>query len=116
MAEMLRWISELEDERSVEVEKRTNPHQDRFEKVTNLMHEIYREKNKKYGNSFDKTIEEFGLTAPVIRMSDKLERIKQLIQAIEDNTTDESLKDTLLDLANYAIMFYMYLEKKGVEL
>lgn len=79
-----------------------------FEEITNKLNEIYTRKNKDYGNSFEKSCEEFGLVSPAIRMTDKLNRFKQLINSKPE--VDESVQDTLLDLANYAILTYMYIE------
>jgi nucleoid-associated protein YejK len=63
---------------------------------------IYQAKNKAYGDAFGKTYQELGIISSVTRMTDKMERIKSLCRGAEQN--DESLKDTLLDLANYCIM------------
>nr|DAX75159.1 MAG TPA: Nucleotide modification associated domain 1 [Caudoviricetes sp.] len=79
---------------------------DKADKMALLMREIlktYRDKNADYGDSFSKSYKEFGLVAPVVRMSDKMERIKALSKA-DAKVKDESIRDTLLDLANYAIM------------
>ena len=78
-----------------------------FEEITNKLNEIYTRKNKDYGNSFEKSCEEFGLVSPAIRMTDKLNRFKQLINSKPE--VDESIQDTLLDLANYAILTYKYI-------
>lgn len=66
--------------------------------------QTYISKNKDYGNSFDQSIDEFGLIAGVVRMADKLNRLKTLINKPRSEV-DESLRDTALDLANYAAMF-----------
>ena len=95
----------------------TNPteiYTDEFLRITNQMHDIYIKKNHDYGNSFDKSMDEFGMTSAVIRMNDKLERLKTLSRK-ESMVKDESVKDTLLDLANYAIMTVMYLKKQEDE-
>ncbi|BFL72104.1 nucleotide modification associated domain-containing protein [Anaerococcus nagyae] len=79
---------------------------DKTDKMAAIMREMlktYRDKNADYGDSFSKSYKEFGLVAPVVRMSDKMERIKALSKA-DAKVKDESIKDTLLDLANYAIM------------
>lgn len=78
-----------------------------FEEITRKLNEIYTRKNKDYGNSFEKSCEEFGLVSPAIRMTDKLNRFKQLINNKPE--VDESIQDTLLDLANYAILTYKYI-------
>jgi hypothetical protein len=92
----------------------TNPteiYTDDFLRITNQMHDIYIKKNYDYGNSFDKSMDEFGITASVVRMSDKMERLKSLTKK-KTQVKDESVKDTLLDLANYAIMTVMHLNKE----
>jgi hypothetical protein len=82
-----------------------------FEKITNSMAKTYEAKNHDYGNSFDQSLNEFGLVASVVRLGDKMNRIKSLIKK-EAKVKDESIKDTLLDMANYAIMTIMWMNKK----
>lgn len=55
-------------------------------------------------------IKRFGLEGIVIRMSDKMERLINLIELKKDPTIDESIEDTLFDLAGYAVIGLMYLE------
>ena len=64
---------------------------------------LYERKNHDYGDSFAKSYREYGMTMPCIRLEDKLNRLKTLIKN-ESLVSDESIEDTLLDLANYAIM------------
>jgi hypothetical protein len=80
-----------------------------FKEITNLMLETYEKKNHDYGNSFDKSIDEFGLVSPAVRLTDKLNRFKTLIKT-ENKVKDESISDTLLDLANYSILTYLYIK------
>lgn len=65
---------------------------------------IYKAKNKDYGDSFGKSYTEYGLTMACIRLEDKLNRLKALSKNKEQQVKDESIEDTLLDLANYVIM------------
>ena len=81
-----------------------------FKSITSQMLNTYIKKNNDYGNSFDKSMDEFGIASAIIRMNDKLERLKTLSKK-ESMVKDESVQDTLLDLANYAIMTAMYLKK-----
>ena len=81
-------------------------------KVCEKLNLIYKQKNEDYGNSFHNTYMEEGLAMARVRLSDKLERFKRLSRT-DPNVTDESIKDTLLDLANYAIMTYMEIESFG---
>ena len=73
------------------------------------MNEMYEKKNKDYGDSFDKSLDEFGMTSSAIRLTDKMNRFKQLINN-DANVNDESIEDTLLDMANYAIMTVMWMK------
>lgn len=72
---------------------------------------IYELKNQKYGNSFDKSVEKYGLISALTRMSDKWNRIENLILTNDKGTDDESLKDSLMDLANYCNMTVLILER-----
>ena len=89
---------------------------ERFTEITNNMAKTYAAKNHDYGNSFDKSLDKFGIVASIVRMGDKMNRIESLTNK-EAKVNDESIKDTLLDLANYAIMTVMWLDKtrKGAE-
>ena len=69
---------------------------------------MYERKNADYGNSFSKSYEEFGLTSPVIRLSDKVERLKTLSKQ-EAKVKDESIQDTVMDIAVYAMLTLMEL-------
>ena len=80
-----------------------------FKSITERMLETYKKKNADYGSSFDKSMEEFGIISAVVRMSDKMERLKSLAKK-DAKVKDESIEDTLLDLANYCIMTVMHLK------
>ena len=85
---------------------------DKFEAITKKMHSIFRKKNHDYGNSFEQSLNDEGLAASRIRMGDKWNRFKQLSKGAEAQVNDESLRDTLIDMANYAIMTVMWLDKQ----
>lgn len=75
------------------------------------LNEIYEQKNHDYGDSFHDTFVEEGMAMARIRLSDKLNRFKKLSKAdSEQKVNDESIRDTLLDLANYAIMTVMEMD------
>lgn len=67
------------------------------------LNELYARKNADYGDSFGKSFAEYGLTMACIRLEDKLNRIKSLSKQAAQ-VSDESIIDTLMDLANYSIM------------
>lgn len=65
---------------------------------------LYERKNHDYGDSFAKSFAEYGMAMPCIRLEDKLNRLKALTRNGNQQVSDESVDDTLMDLANYAIM------------
>lgn len=69
-----------------------------------LLNDTYQNKNHDYDDSFAKSFTEYGMVMPCIILEDKLNRLKSLVQKGEAMVVDESIDDTLLDLANYAIM------------
>jgi len=86
---------------------------DKFESLCKKMHDTYLAKNHDYGDSFAKSCQEWGLVSPAIRMQDKLNRFKSLIRLDKDSTyqvREERIQDTLLDLANYAILTSLWLD------
>ena len=85
---------------------------EQFKKLTAEMADLYEEKNRNYGNSFDKSLDEDGLLVSKIRLGDKFNRFNSLLKQQSNGTSDESIKDTLIDLANYAIMSVMWMENQ----
>lgn len=79
--------------------------------LTDGIHEMFLKKNRDYGNSFENSLDEWGLLPSVIRIQEKLDRTKTSLKK-ELLVNDESVEDTFLDLANYAIMTVMWLEKQ----
>lgn len=82
-----------------------------FKTYTDKLAVTLEQKNQAYGDSFTKSIEKYGLSVIGIRLSDKYNRIEHLITNNELKENDESLKDTLLDTAGYAILCLKYLEE-----
>lgn len=76
---------------------------------------LYAEKNEKYQDAFGKTYAEYGPTVAIIRLEDKLNRVKALVAAGLDGSNGESLVDTLTDMANYANMFIIELGASPVK-
>lgn len=63
-------------------------------------------KNRDYGSSFTQQYEKYGLMSALIRMDDKMRRLETL-QGGQQAKVDESISDTLLDLAGYALLAYL---------
>lgn len=72
--------------------------------ICEKLNKLYEAKNADYGDSFGKSYKEYGLTMSCIRLEDKLNRLKSLNFSRSIKVKDESVEDTLMDLANYAIM------------
>lgn len=81
--------------------------------ICNQLNAIYERKNHDYGDSFAKSYREYGMTMPCIRLEDKLNRLKALVKSGDVKVSDESLRDTLLDLANYAVMTVIEMDLEG---
>ena len=88
----------------------------RHKQICDEINELYVRKNHDYGDSFHETYVEEGLAMSRIRLSDKLNRFKKLSRGGEVKVYDESLRDTLIDLANYAIMTILEMEMEETEI
>lgn len=96
---------------STEITLNDNKMKNPFVEYTDHLAEILQEKNHAYGDSFSKSLDEDGLLVLKIRLGDKLNRVSSLIKKGELKENDESLEDTLLDLAGYSILGLKYLEE-----
>jgi hypothetical protein len=83
-----------------------------FKDIVEGIYKTYEKKNKDYGDSFDILCNKFGLVAAAIPLNNKVERINSLIKN-NKSYVNESIEDSLLDLANYAIMTLIYLKNNG---
>lgn len=80
----------------------------RHEELCIALNTLYAKKNRDYGDSFHEQFIEEGWASARIRLTDKLKRFKQLTNNPESQQVkDESIRDTLIDLANYALMTVM---------
>ena len=74
--------------------------------LTDKLNATLKNKNHDYGDSYSKSVDEYGNVVMVIRISDKLSRLNQLLKDDDRKVSDESIDDTLLDLAGYALLGY----------
>lgn len=86
----------------------------RFENIACQMLNTYKKKNADYGNSFSETTQEFGFIPAVARINDKLQRVKNMVKG-EQMNIDESMRDNLLDIANYCILTIMEIDKQNAK-
>ena len=76
-----------------------------FDGICRDLMALHARKNKDYGNAAHESYKEFGLISYVIRLNDKMKRLKSLTKpGAEISVKGESIEDTLMDLAAYAIM------------
>ena len=68
-----------------------------FKEIQTSAVDLARMKNNDYGSSF---IED-GYEGILVRMTDKMNRIRSLSYGIKKEVSDENLKDTIMDLQNY---------------
>lgn len=80
-----------------------------YKAITDEMFDTFKAKNHDYVNSFAKLFKECGMTYAYGHLAEKLERVKSLMKD-EAKVKGEGMKDSLLDLANYAILTIMELD------
>lgn len=84
--------------------------------LCDYIHNLYITKNNDYGNSVSDTFNKFGIDAYLVRMYDKINRVYSLTRNnAERKVEDEKIEDTLLDLANYAMIAVVELRNKKEE-
>lgn len=70
---------------------------------------LFEKKNKDYGDAFAN----FGTIGVLVRLSDKISRAVSISNSSVTLVKDESLRDTLIDLHNYAAMAIMLMDEKS---
>lgn len=77
------------------------------------IHDTYIKKNHDYGDSFSRSFKKYGLVAAMVRMEDKWNRLDNMALGAEQKVADETIRDTLLDLAGYCVMTTMELDRQN---
>jgi hypothetical protein len=77
---------------------------DQHEILCRHLNNTYRIKNPAYGDSFGRTFKKYGPISALTRLSDKWNRIEALMLGAQNDVRDESLPDTLEDMACYCLM------------
>lgn len=70
--------------------------------------ELFKKKNDDYGDAFAN----YGTIGVLVRVGDKISRLQNITQKGVTLVEDEKLRDTLIDLHNYAAMAIMLLDEK----
>lgn len=76
----------------------------KFREVAEQICNLYEKKDKCYGGSFNTTYDNLGIVSAATRISDKYNRLCNLVKNPNIDNLGESLCDTLMDLAAYSIM------------
>ena len=87
----------------------------RHQEICDYIHmDLYLPKNAAYGDSFHKLYSDLGIISAVTQISHKYNRLVNLAKDKNADTlvADESITDTLLDLANYCILTAMEIERE----
>lgn len=87
---------------------------DDFDAILSEMSDTHKAKNHDYGDSFTELYKECGSTYAYAHLKEKLSRIKTLRKS-RQQVKQESLRDSLMDLASYSVMWIVELDKKGKE-
>ena len=84
---------------------------DMFANYTKCLTEMFARKRADYGQTTTETFDRFGPVSMLVRMHDKLGRLDNLLGTgrIPNN---ESVEDTLFDLANYCLITLLELQKQ----
>ena len=85
-----------------------------YQHIISNLEDTYKRKNSDYGNSVGDTYEKFGDISFLTRITDKYNRILSLADKGEcGEVKDEALEDTILDLANYCLLWLVEREYAG---
>jgi len=69
---------------------------------------LFEKKNKDYGDAFAT----YGPVGVLVRIGDKIQRLQNITSKGINLVDDESIRDTLIDLHNYAAMAIMLMDEK----
>jgi hypothetical protein len=86
---------------------------DRVKQMSNIQEEsleLFKKKNKDYGDAFAT----YGSVGVLVRMGDKISRLQSITKNKIELVDNETIRDTLIDLHNYAAMAIMLIDEKTV--
>ena len=89
-----------------------NEFMEEYKKIVTETMELCIKKNKDYGSSVQDTFEKFGDISYLVRITDKYNRICSLLNR-EGEVKDESIDDTIRDMANYSFLWLASRNLKG---
>ena len=80
---------------------------EQMEMVQNEGLELFKKKNKDYGDAFAN----YGPVGVIVRIGDKIQRLTHITKNTIHLVKNENIRDTLIDLHNYAAMAIMLLDE-----
>ena len=81
---------------------------EQYSRVQQEALELFKAKNRDYGDAFA----HYGSIGVLVRMGDKISRLKSITKSSITLVNNETLRDTLIDLHNYAAMAIMLLDEE----
>ena len=72
--------------------------------------QLFEKKNKDYGDAFAT----YGPVGVLVRIGDKIQRLQSIHKRGITLVEDEKMRDTLIDLHNYAAMAIMLIDEKNI--
>lgn len=81
-----------------------------YDEVSTETRELFNKKNTDYGDAFA----DYGVVGVLVRMGDKLRRYISVTNKGVSLVNDEALRDTLMDLRNYATMAIMLMDEREI--
>ena len=70
--------------------------------------DLFKKKNKDYGDAFAN----YGPVGVIVRLGDKINRLSHVTETNITLVENETIRDTLIDLHNYAAMAIMLMDQK----
>ena len=83
-----------------------------FDSVIDEMKELHAKKNKDYKGIFHDLFKEYGMPYALGHLEEKLNRVKAITANGGSAVKNEHIEDSVIDLANYALMLYVELKNK----
>lgn len=87
---------------------------ERHRSLCDFLHDLFVRKNHDYGDSFSETYKTLGIVSAATRITDKYNRFINLINGSRSQlVSGETIRDTLIDMANYCLMTVIELDRRN---
>ena len=106
--ERIQEQTSIQEPSSIQEQSSKQSRVDQLVNVQSEARELFSKKNKDYGDAFAS----YGPIGVLVRIGDKIQRLQNIQNTGITLVQDEKLRDTLIDLHNYAAMAIMLLDEK----